>query len=64
MKGALVPVRGQILGERAPPAIGVETDKAAVFAYAEFFGAEIDRAYTYWAYRHAVDGFLAWCTAR
>jgi integrase/recombinase XerD len=68
MKRVLVPVRanvGGVLGERpAPPAIVTETGKAAAFAYAEFFGAEIESAHTYRAYRHAVDRLLAWCAAR
>jgi integrase/recombinase XerD len=68
MRGALVPVTGKIgsvVGERpAPPAIVTETSKAAAFAHAEFFGATIESAHTYRAYRHAVDRCLAWCTAR
>lgn len=65
MKGALVPVNGMGLGERAaPPAIVMDTGKAAAFAYAEFFGAAIESPHTYRAYRHAVDQFLAWCAAR
>ena len=68
MARALVPVTGKIgsvFGERAAsPAIVTETGKSAAFAYAEFFGAEIESAHTYRAYRHAVDRFLAWCTER
>ena len=60
MKGALVPVRAAVLGERpAPPAVVVENGKAAAFAYAEFFGAEIESAHTYRAYRHTIDQFLS-----
>ena len=59
MRGELVPVTanvGRVVGERpAPPATVTETGKAAAFAYAEFFGAEIESARTYRAYRHAVD---------
>ena len=68
MRGELVPVTGNVggvSGERpAPPAMVVATGKAAAFAYAEFFGAAIESAHTYRAYRHAVDRCLAWCTAR
>jgi site-specific recombinase XerD len=64
----LVPVAGNVLGvvgERsAPPAIVTETGKAAAFAYAEFFGAEIESRHTYRAYRRAVDRCLAWCAER
>jgi integrase/recombinase XerD len=65
MKGALVPVRTAVWGERpAPPVIVTENGKAAAFAYAEFFGAAIESAHTYRAYRHAVDRCLAWCATR
>src|SRR5215210_7229060 len=68
MRGELVPVTGNVsgvFGERpAPPAIIIETGKAAAFAYAEFFGAEIESVHTYRAYRYAVDRCLAWCAGR
>ena len=43
------------------PAIITAANKNAVFAYTEFFGAEIENPHTYRAYRHAVDTFLSWC---
>ncbi len=68
MEGKVVPVTGRevtVLGERpGPPAIVTAAGKAAVFAYAEFFGAEIESPHTYRAYRAAVDRFLAWCAER
>jgi integrase/recombinase XerD len=68
MRGEVVPVTGRevaVPGERhAPPALITAAGKAAVFAYAEFFGAEIESPHTYRAYRAAVDRFLAWCAER
>jgi site-specific recombinase XerD len=65
MRGEVLPVAGRELavgGERpGPPAIVTAAGKAAAFAYAEFFGAEIESPHTYRAYRHAVDRFLEWC---
>jgi integrase/recombinase XerD len=68
MRGELVPVEGQEVaraGHRSgAPAIITAAGKAAAFAYAEFFGAEIESLHTYRAYRYAVDQFLAWCGER
>jgi integrase/recombinase XerD len=68
IQGVLAPVTGNVLGvagERsAPPTIVAESGTAAAFAYAEFFGAEIESAHTYRAYQHAIDRFLAWCAER
>ncbi|HEV8715466.1 MAG TPA: tyrosine-type recombinase/integrase [Candidatus Binatia bacterium] len=67
MKGEMVPVtdRVVVLGDRqGPPALITAAGKAAAFAYAEFFGAEIESPHTYRAYRAAVDRFLAWCAER
>jgi site-specific recombinase XerD len=67
MRGEVVPVTGRevVVGERpGPPALVTAAGKAAVFAYAEFFGAEIESPHTYRAYRRAVDRFLAWCEER
>ncbi|MBI3795962.1 MAG: tyrosine-type recombinase/integrase [Deltaproteobacteria bacterium] len=68
MEGKVVPVVGRevaVLGDRpGPPAIVTAAGKAAAFAYAEFFGAEIESPHTYRAYRSAVDRFLAWCAER
>lgn len=68
MQGDIVPAASTVvvrLGDRTePPAIVTETGKAAAFAYAEFFGAEIESPHTYRAYRRAVDRCLAWCAAR
>ena len=50
-EGELVPMPDQELalpGQRhAPPALVTEAGKAAAFAYAEFFGAEIQNLHTY-----------------
>jgi integrase/recombinase XerD len=68
MQGEVVPVTGRELalpGDRpGPPALVTAAGKTAVFAYAEFFGAEIESPHTYRAYRRAVDRFLAWCEER
>jgi integrase/recombinase XerD len=68
MRGEVVPVTGRemtVPGERhVPPTLITAAGKAAAFAYAEFFGAEIESAHTYRAYRRAVDRFLAWCAER
>ena len=64
----MVPVTGRdvvLSGDRpGPPAIVTAAGKAAAFAYAEFFGAEIESPHTYRAYRRAVDRFLSWCEER
>jgi site-specific recombinase XerD len=61
----IVPVTGRevaVLGDHyQPPALITAAGKAAVFAYAEFFGAEIESPHTHRAYRSAVDRFLTWC---
>jgi len=58
MAGKVVPVTGRELalpGDRpGPPAIVTAAGKAAAFAYAEFFGAEIESPHTYRVYRRAV----------
>jgi hypothetical protein len=68
MRGEVMLVTGRavaLAGERpGPPAIVTAAGKAAAFAYAEFFGAEIESPHTYRAYRAAVDRFLAWCEDR
>lgn len=43
------------------PTLVTEAGANARYAYAEFFGDQIDNAYTRRAYRHAVHRFLAWC---
>lgn len=45
----------------SPPAIIEHAGKPAMFAYAEFFEAELENDHTHRAYRHAVNRFLAWC---
>src|SRR5262249_52240183 len=68
MAGEKDPVTGRevaVVGERhPPPAIVTAAGKAAGFAFAEFFGAEIESPHTYRAYRRAVDRFLEWCAER
>jgi len=68
MRGEIVPVTGRevaVVGEPpGPPAIVIAAGKAAAFAYAEFFGAEVESPHTYRAYRRAVDRFLVWCAER
>ncbi len=49
-----------VCGSR-PPAIIENACKAATFAYAELFEAELGNDNTYRAYHHAVNRFLAWC---
>ena len=44
-----------------PPAIVEDAGKPAMFAYAEFFEAELENDNTHRAYRHAVNRFLTWC---
>src|SRR5438128_2630877 len=65
MRGAVVPVTGRevaLSGDRnGTPGLITAAGKAAAFAYAEFFGAEIESPHTYRAYRAAVDRFLTWC---
>src|SRR5262245_51879310 len=65
MEGKMVPVAGRevaVVGERPGPLVLITAaGKAAGFAYAEFFGAEIESAHTYRAYHRAVDRFLTWC---
>lgn len=62
---ALVPradhnVTSAARGNDAPPIIR-DAGQPAAFAYAEFFGADIESPHTYRAYRAAVDRFLGWC---
>ena len=68
MDAALVPVeasdRALSIDAGDFPAIITAANKNAAFAYAEFFGAEIDSSHTYRAYRGAVDRFLAWCESK
>src|SRR2546421_3750301 len=68
MRGEVVAIAGKAMvlsGDRAgPPALITAAGKAAAFAYAEFFGAEIESPHTYRAYRAAVDRFLTWCARR
>jgi integrase/recombinase XerD len=68
MRAEVVPVTGRdvvVSGDRKePPALIIAAGKAAAFAYAEFFGAEIESPHTYRAYRAAVDRFLTWCSDR
>lgn len=67
MRGETVPVTSRdvvVSGERPGPPPMVTAAGKAAFAYAEFFGAEIESPHTYRAYRHAVDRFLAWCAER
>jgi hypothetical protein len=68
MEGEMVPVTGRELrvpeDHHRPPIIITAAGKAAAFAYAEFFGAEIESPHTYRAYRRAVDRFLTWCNER
>src|SRR3954468_7880511 len=68
MEGKVVPATGReviVADERpGPPALITAAGKAAAFAYAEFFGAEIESPHTYRAYRAAVDRFLTWCAER
>lgn len=45
----------------APPAIIKRSGKPAMFAYAEFFEAELENENTHRSYRRAVNRFLAWC---
>jgi integrase/recombinase XerD len=47
-----------------PPAIVEDAGKAAMFAYSEFFEAELENDNTHVAYRYAVNRFLAWCEDR
>jgi integrase/recombinase XerD len=49
------------MGQAAAPVIITTASKNAAFAYAEFFGADIENPHTHRAYRHAVDTFLHWC---
>src|SRR5437879_6388880 len=62
MERELVPIAGRqgaLPGERSgPPAIITAAGKAAAFAYAEFFGAEIEGPHTYRAYRSRAKCFL------
>src|SRR4051794_26820423 len=64
----IVPVTGRevaVLGaQHAPPALITAAGKVAAYAYAEFFGAEIESPHTLRAYRAAVDRFLRWCEQR
>jgi integrase/recombinase XerD len=68
MRGEMVSVTGKaavLSGDRhGPPALITAAGKAAAFAYAEFFGAEIESPHTYRAYRAAVDRFLTWYDER
>jgi site-specific recombinase XerD len=65
MKGEVVSIAHTAVvlsGDRnGPPALITAAGKAAAFAYAEFFGAEIESPHTYRAYRAVVDRFLTWC---
>jgi len=44
-----------------PPTIVERAGQPAMFAYAEFFEAELENENTHRSYRHAVNRFLAWC---
>jgi integrase/recombinase XerD len=46
------------------PALVARAGDAARFAWAEFFGGQIENDHTRRAYWHAVHRFLAWCEAR
>jgi integrase/recombinase XerD len=61
-----VPSRGLALTEElgGPPAIIHAAGGAALFAWDEFFSAELRNPHTRTAYRRAVRRFLAWCEAR
>ena len=48
-------------GTTEPPAIILSAGGNARYAYAEFFGDEIDNGNTRKVYRHGVDRFLRWC---
>ena len=64
MTTKIVPVRGRELaavGGPEPPAIVKDAGKPALFAYAEFFGAQVENDHTLAAYRPAADRFLGWC---
>lgn len=64
MRTELVKIERQELttGARGsgPPAIVERAGKPAMFAYAEFFEAELENDHTHRAYRHAVNRFLEW----
>jgi site-specific recombinase XerD len=69
MSMALVPVSPAAVGlgvggESGPPAIVTNAGAGAVFAWEEFFRAEIRNWHTRKAYRHAIRRFLAWCEGR
>ena len=51
-------------GPTDAPAIVVRAGDAARFAWAEFFGGEIENEHTRRAYLNAVQRFLAWCEQR
>ncbi len=53
-----------VSGRRDAPPIVQRAVVAARFAWAKFFGGQIENGHPRWAYRHAVQGFLAWCDAR
>ena len=63
MRREMIPIASKavvLLDERnGPPALIAAAGKAAAFAYAEFFGAEIESPHTYRVYRAAVDRFLS-----
>jgi site-specific recombinase XerD len=51
----------ELAGIGQPPAVILSAGGNARYAYAEFFGDEVENGYTRKVYRHAVDRFLAWC---
>ena len=52
---------GRPTGAGPLPAIILNAGANARYAYAEFFGDEVENEHTRKVYRHAVDRFLAWC---
>ena len=49
------------VGGPEPPAIVKDAGKPALFAYAEFFGAQVENDHTRAAYGSAADRFFQWC---
>lgn len=65
MSTAIIPIKPEPLMRPAsrgqPPTIILNAGGNARYAYAEFFGDEIENGNTRKVYRHAVDRFLRWC---
>ena len=65
MSTEIIPIKRQppreLAGAGELPSIVLNAGGNARYAYAEFFGDQVENEHTRKVYRHAVDRFLRWC---